>query len=130
MAGDAGRQSNKTTELPDAYQESFLDNLDGRFKRAKVLKARLSLLMDDLGGINSLSYQKRSLCKRAIFLESVISDWERDLAVGNEVDLGKHTQALNSLLGLFRQLGLDRRAKDIQSLQEYLVAKEQAVDDS
>lgn len=72
-----------------------------------------------------MSYQKRSLAKRAIFIEAVIEQEEAKLARGEEVDQGRLTQAINSLLGLLKTLGLERVVKDI-NLADYLASRKPA----
>lgn len=42
------------------------------------------------------------------------------LAAGEQIDVGSLTQALNSLLGLFRLLGLERRQKPLRRLHEHM----------
>jgi hypothetical protein len=80
-------------------------------------------LQTDLGGRDQLSYQQRSLTKRAIWMEAIIEQQEIALSKGEEVDQGKLTQAVNSLIGLLKTLGLERRAKDVPSLAEYLATR-------
>lgn len=119
MAGRKGQKSQKPAEIPAKFSENFLEGLDQRCRVAKELKARLDELMQDLGGEGALSYQQKSLCKRAVFLEATIESREAAIAKGETVDLGPLVQAVNSLIGAFRILGLHRRSKEI-NLHEYL----------
>jgi len=112
--------------LPDEFTPRFLDALDGRTVVAKTLRARLSEIMADLGGEDQLSYAQRSLVRRAVWLESWIETQEAAAAEGEQVDIGRQVQALNSLVGLWRTLGLERRQKNAPTLQEYLRSKEQS----
>jgi hypothetical protein len=118
-----GTDTGKSTELPDRYSEDWLAKLDGRTAIARVIRDRLDELQTDLGGRDSLSYQQRSLTKRAIWMEAIIEQQEIALSKGEEVDQGKLTQAVNSLIGLLKTLGLERRAKDVPSLAEYLATR-------
>lgn len=113
----------KAQGLPDAYTDDWLSQLDGRTRWAQAVRARYAALTDDLGGHDSLSYQRRSLAKRALWQEAVIEQMESGLARGDDVDLGRLTQAVNSLQGLFRTLGLDRVAHDTGSLADFLERK-------
>lgn len=113
----------KAQGLPDAYTDDWLSQLDGRTRWAQAVRARYAALTDDLGGHANMSYQRRSLAKRALWQEAVIEQMESSLAAGKEVDLGRLTQAVNSLQGLFRTLGLDRVAHDTGSLSDYIAAK-------
>ncbi len=118
MAGKRGQRSAMPTTTPDKYTEDFLFALDGRCKTAKVLKHRLAVLTADLGG--DLSYQQQSLARRVIFLEARIEAWEADFAEGRKVPMNVYFPALNSLVGLYRTLGTERRSKQIPSLRNYI----------
>lgn len=113
----------KTAEIPARYQDDWIQSLDGRTALAKSVLARYQALTDDLGGLAHLSYQRRSLAKRALWIECLIEQSEAALARGEEVDLGRLTQAVNSLVGLLRALGLDRVKREI-GLSEYLAGKD------
>lgn len=110
----------KQDEIPQKYSHDWLEKLDGRTAIAKAVNVRYHALTHDLGGHDNLSYQQRSLCKRAIYVECVIELQEAALARGEEVDQGRLTQSINTLIGLLKTLGLSRQAKDIPNLAEYL----------
>ena len=114
----------KQSEIPNKYSADWLEKLDGRTTLARAVNERYESLATDLGGIDALSYQKRSLCKRAIWMEAIIEQQEAALARGQEVDQGKLTQAVNTLSGLWKTLGLERHAKDVPSLSDYLSKRE------
>lgn len=98
----------KNKEIPNKYLCGWLDELDTRTSIAKEMRERYQLLTDDLGGANNLSYQRRSLAERAIWLEYWISSQERILANGERFDIGKWVQATNGLQGIYTKLGLER----------------------
>ncbi len=106
--------------IPSEFEPRFLDHMDGRTIAARTLRQRLAEVHSDLGGEAALSYAQKSLCRRAIWLESVIETMEAEAAEGGEIDVGRQTQALNSLLGLWRTLGLERKPRDVPDLQTYL----------
>lgn len=114
----------KLASIPDRYSPDFADRLDGRTNIAKAILGRIEAIETDLGGADGLSHARRSLIRRAVWLEAVIEHSEQRLAAGEGVDLGGHTQAINSLLGLYRLLGLDRKSKPIVGLQEYLARRQ------
>ena len=114
----------KHSEIPTRYSADWLEKLDGRTTLARAVNERYESLATDLGGIDALSYQKRSLCKRAIWMEAIIEQQEAALARGQEVDQGKLTQAVNTLSGLWKTLGLERAARDVPDLQTYLAKRE------
>lgn len=112
----------KSSEIPQDYRADWIQRLDGRTRLAQAVQQRYTALAADLGGHDRMSYQRRSLAKRAIWLEAVIEQQESALARGEEVDQGKLTQAVNSLQGLFKTLGLERYAQDVPNLHDYLKA--------
>lgn len=87
-------------------------------------RGRYQELTADLGGAENLSYPQRSLCERALWLEYWLAQQERELAAGGEFDVGRWTQAANSLQGIFGKLGLQRVARDVPSLNEFLAQRE------
>lgn len=113
-------RNGKNSDLPKRYTEAWLEGLDGRTRLAQAVRARADALMADLGGEDALSYQQRSLCRRAIWMEAVIEQQEAALARGEDIDQGKLTQAVNSLIGLLKTLGLERRAREVPDLQSFI----------
>jgi len=111
--------------VPTKYGNGFLDNLDGRLGIARELRQRFAELTGDLGGSANLSYAQRSLCERALFLEFWLARQEAALANGKAFDVGKWTQACNSLQGLFAKLGLKRAPKNFLDMDAW-VKKNQA----
>ena len=97
-----------------------MSELDGRVRVARSLRERLGALVSDLGGPAGLSYQELSLCKRAIHIERLIEKDELSMAHGGVVDRFATIAAINTLTSLFSKIGLKRRARKIQSLEEYL----------
>ncbi len=124
MAGRKGQTSNKLVKVPDTYTPNFLSTLDGRARVAKELRSRLIALQNDIGGEANLSYQQRSICERIVHIEALIQSMEHGMAEGREVPLGNYIQGLNTLVGLFKTIGLERRTKEL-SLAEYLQSKKQ-----
>ena len=113
-----------TTQAPPRnFNTGWLSELDGRTAIAQEMRERFRAFTDDLGGADTLSYAKRSLVERALWLEFWLAQQEQALAGGSDFDVGKWTQAANALQGILSKLGLDRRAKDLPSLNEYLARK-------
>tara|TARA_R110001592_G_scaffold59472_4_gene180536 strand:- start:31 stop:384 length:354 start_codon:yes stop_codon:yes gene_type:complete len=107
-------------QIPETFAPGYLDRMDGRYAVAQVMRERYRAFTDDLGGASRLSYAKRSLVERALWLEYWLAQQEQALAKGEVFDVGKWTQAANSLQGILTKLGLDRQAKDVPNLQDYL----------
>ncbi len=108
--------------LPDTYRAGWLDKLDKRTRIARAIMQRIEALTSDAGGADSLSYAKVSLIRRAAFLEAICESHELQLAGGQEINVGAYTQSLNSLLGLYRLLGIERVARTVRTLHEHLKA--------
>ena len=100
-------------DIPHRYHHGWLKELDQRTSISKEMQDRYRQLTHDLGGLDRLSYQQRSLCERALWLEFWISTQERELASGGDIEVGKLTQATNSLQGLYSKLGLSRSIKEV-----------------
>ncbi len=86
--------------------------MDNRTALAQVMRERYLEFTDDLGGADSLTYAKRSLVERVLWLEYWLAQQERALAQGEEFDVGRWTQAVNALQGILSKLGLERQDKD------------------
>ncbi|MCG5527344.1 MULTISPECIES: hypothetical protein [Halorhodospira] len=112
--------SEKLREVPQQFAQDWIQKLDGRTKLAQAVRQRLDALQADLGGPGALSYQERSLCRRALWLEALIEQREAALARGEPIDEGSHTQSINALMGVWKALGLKRRSRDVPDLQTYL----------
>ncbi|RUO22426.1 hypothetical protein CWE08_04395 [Aliidiomarina iranensis] len=110
----------KHTTPPQKFTQGWLTQLDGRTGVAQVMRERYTALTNDLGGAASLSYQERLLVERVLWLEYWIAQQEQGLANGGDVDMGRYTQAVNSVQGLVMKLGLQRRAKDTPDLASFL----------
>jgi len=111
---------------PEKFQQGFLSELDGRTSIAQTMRERHRAFTDDLGGKDRLSYAQLSLVERALWLEYWLASQEQALATGTDFDVGKWTQAANSLQGIYAKLGLDRRAKEVPDLQSFLKSREVA----
>lgn len=123
MSGKPGQISQKPKFLPDSYDPKILNGLDKRSRVAKLLHARFDQLAADQGGADHLSYAHRSLCWRFLFVEAWLETQERTLSEGGTIDEARYFSALNSYTGLLARLGLNRRARPVRSLTEYLATR-------
>jgi len=94
------------------FTTGWRGELDNRTALAQVMRERYLEFTDDLGGADSLTYAKRSLVERVLWLEYWLAQQERALAQGEEFDVGRWTQAVNALQGILSKLGLERQDKD------------------
>jgi hypothetical protein len=111
----------KNRDLDEQYSATWLEDFDQRTRFARDLRARESQIFADLGG--DISYLEHSLLRRGLFLEVHIRRAEARMAAGETLkddELGRVVQATNSLLGIWKALGLKRRARDVPSLHDYL----------
>lgn len=114
----------RQTEVPGDYTAGWLDKLDGRYAFAQEMRGRFDEMAADLGGVDTLSYMQRSLIERALWLEYWLSAQEKDLASGEQLDVGRWVQASNALQGIYGRLGIERRSKQAPSLNDYLAERQ------
>lgn len=127
MAGKKGAKSTKVLSLmdfPRRYTDEFLTTIDKRSSLSVLLRRRLGQLLDDMGGEENLSYAQRSLARRAIFMEALVQQNEERAANGVEIEPTQHASLINSLIGLYSKVGIERKVKDVVDLKEYIAAKE------
>ena len=105
------------------FTTGWLLELDGRTAICQEMRERYIEFTDDLGGRKNLSYAKRSLVERALWLEYWLTTQELALAKGEEFDVARWTQAANGLQGILSKLGLERQTKQVPSLHEYIATK-------
>jgi hypothetical protein len=113
-----GESKKLLATLPDSYSSDWLTKLDKRTKIARAVLGRISDLESDAGGTDALSSVRRSLIRHAAWLDAIVDSHELRLAAGEELDVGAYTQSLNSLLGLYRLIGLERKAKPVRRLRD------------
>jgi hypothetical protein len=115
-----GTSTKLLATLPDNYSSNWLARLDKRTKIARAVLERIGALESDAGGADALSHARRSLIRRAVWIEALCEGHELRLASGEAIDVGALTQLTNSLLGIYRALGLERRQKRLPSVRGYL----------
>lgn len=107
-------------KLPEQYSGKWLERMDRRTKIWRAISERIAQLESDAGGAEALSHAKRSIIKRAVFLELLAESQEVRFAAGEPLDAGSYTQAFNSMLGAYRVLGLERRQRPARTLREVM----------
>lgn len=113
----------KSPTPPEKFSAGWLATLDNRTAIARDMQERYREVCADLGGADRLSYMQRSLVERGLWLEYWLARQERELAEGKDFDVGKWVQAANGLQGIYSRLGLERQAREVPDLHEYLRAK-------
>ncbi len=110
------RAKSHRNELPSKYERGFLKGLDRRTQIYARLTAIHDEIVDDLGGKDGLSHTKLALIERFVFLEAVIQKMELDMAKSktlNGEELNRWIQGLNSMTGLAKTIGLERRQRAV-----------------
>jgi hypothetical protein len=74
----------------------------------------------DLGGRDLLSEAQMSLIRRCSAIECELERLDAMLSTGAEVNLDAYGRAASHLRRLFETLGIERKAKPIETLSEYL----------
>jgi hypothetical protein len=99
--------------LPAKFKTGFLATLDRRTDLAKALQQNYDDIVADVGGMEELSHVKSALVERFCWLEAILQQIEHEMANG-EIDkseaIGRWIQAVNSLSGLAKVLGVERRS--------------------
>jgi hypothetical protein len=115
-----GKSDKLMTRLPAAYRDNYLSLMDRRTKVCRAVLGRIAELESDAGGEAAITHARRSLIRRAAFIEVLIEGKEIDVATGQEIDAGTLTQLTNTLLGLYRVLGVERKARPVRRLREVM----------
>ena len=103
----------------DSFRPRFWEDQDGRSVIVREIRERVEALKRDCG---AESYQQRSLCQRAIFIELQLESLEIIATAGGSVDMGSFTQMVNCLQGIYGKLGLKKQMKSFD-LQAYAKEK-------
>lgn len=99
--------------LPAKFDPNFIDRMSRRYALARIVLQRRDALEAHLGGREALSYVKRALIKRVLWLELLTERYEQQVANGESVDIGALTQLNNTLKGHYKDLGLDPKARTV-----------------
>jgi hypothetical protein len=114
------------TALPTRFRPDFIDRMNRNYVLARVVLERREALRAHVGG--DPSYVQERLITRTLWLELLVEQYEQKIADGLEVDVGALTQLGNTLKGLYKDLGLTRRAKPATGLQDYLAGRAKSRD--
>jgi hypothetical protein len=104
----------KPQTLPAKFKAGFLSELDKRTDLARALRANYNDIVLDIGGPADVGHVKAALIERFVWLEAILQTLEHEMAQGKidkSAALGKWIQAVNSLSGLAKVLGVERKAR-------------------
>ena len=99
--------------------------MDKRTRLWRAISDRMVKLESDAGGAEALSHAKRSIMRRAVFLELITESEELRFCAGEPLDVSCYAQAFNSLLGAYRLLGVERRARPVETLRDVMMQAEE-----
>jgi hypothetical protein len=109
--------------LPNRFIPRFWEDSDNRLAAVRLVRQRCERLKSHAGGDECV--QRDLLCQRAAFLSIILETFEVEAAEGKGMDLAVYTQAVNSLQGLLKTLGLEKRIKSTHDLRSYLNGKKE-----
>jgi hypothetical protein len=87
--------------------------LDGRTSAAKAFDKLVADIETDLGGRDQLSTIQFVLIEAFAGVAVTLQHLNTRLALGQEIDLGQHAQAVSAMVRVASRLGLQRRAREI-----------------
>jgi hypothetical protein len=99
-----------------------LPNVDGRTWPARRYRELVACMSSDLGG--ELSTCKAAIVCRAASLMTWCEQQEAEHANSGKLDIQVYTTAVNSLRRLLADIGLERIARDVPDLKDWLAARE------
>lgn len=115
----AERRAKRPATLPARFEPRFLDKADKRQAVIKEIRRRLVRLTEDSGADSS--YQRTLLAQEAVFVAVQLETMRTAALEGRPgYDPGVYTQMVNCLQGLLTKLGLDRHAKQVETLADYV----------
>lgn len=113
------RRSDKVIAFPETFEPLFWEDADGRNVVVKTIRKKYEQLKEDSGAD---SLQKEMICQRAVFLATRLESMEMVALDKGQADWGVYVQGVNSLVGLLKSLGLEKKAKQV-NLSDYLEAR-------
>jgi hypothetical protein len=116
------RKDYKQTLLPTKFSPRFWSDCDARLSVVRCILSRYKTVREACGGEESV--QRDILAQRIAFFSIYIETTEIALSKGEPVDFGSYVQCVNTLIGLIRIVGLDKRIKTATDLQSYIHEKE------
>jgi hypothetical protein len=117
------RKPKTYSDLPEKFEPGFLREFDQRTALFQRLNGIYQEIIEDVGGIASITHLKLAMIERFVFLEATLQRWEQDIAKNPDETallVSRWVQAVNSLQGLAKTIGIERRARPAGDLRAYL----------
>ena len=102
---------------------------DGRSAWSRRMRDLINLHLSDLGGAHNVSEAEKSIVRRVATLTVELERMESVFAEAGEASpeqLDLYQRVSNSMRRMLETVGLERRAKPVETLQEYLRKKDEA----
>jgi hypothetical protein len=119
-APDAPPVRKRRVRKPPQPKPLTRDQLDGRTAAAKLFDRLIGEIEVDLGGRDQLSTIERALIEAFVGACVTLHSLNTQLALGQQIDLNQHAVAVSAMVRVASRLGLQRRARPIPTLQQYL----------
>jgi hypothetical protein len=122
MSGKTGMRSNLPTRLPGRFRRGVAWNVDCRRKAVREYAQDMMRLGESLGGLDMLSEQQVWIVEEAAYWHSRLLENRAAVLSGRAPTLtvGEHQNGTSTLIGLLNKLGLQRQARNIDTLQAFL----------
>jgi hypothetical protein len=118
-SGATTKRRNKKRVRPQLLTRA---ELDGRTNAAKLFDRLVVDIENDLGGRSALSTIELALIEGFVGAAVTLHHLNTKLALGQDIDLNQHAQAVSAMVRVATRLGISRRAKEVPSLAEYLAS--------
>jgi len=122
VGGKRSGVSRKSGQLPKVYRDGW--QLSRRDRRRAELRAHFRMadaVLADSG--DAPTVLRTRVTHRAVHLDALLQRLEGDLADGKAVDVATYLSGCQAFLRYAAALGLERRAKRLPGVVEYLAAK-------
>jgi hypothetical protein len=103
---------------------SILPSVDGRTALGRRYRDVVEALTSDQGGASQLSEARLQLIRRFAACACLAEELESRLVRGEPVNLAEHASLCSSLVRLGSRIGVNRVAKPVESLSQYLARLE------
>jgi len=117
-APTAGRKAFARSRVTNGAD--VLPNVDGRSLVARRYRDVSLAIVADQGGLSECSESRLQLIRRFAAAAVLAEQMEARLANGEQIDISEHALLCSTLARLASRIGIDRRAKPVPDLREYL----------
>jgi hypothetical protein len=104
-------------------RDIYLPGVDGRSTVARRYHDITIAVISDQGGLDNMSELRLHLCKRAAAVNTLIEQMEARIVAGEPIEQDKYVSLIQASIRLSNTLGLNRKAKAVPDLDDYLRSK-------